>query len=382
MEASMKGIALALGLAGLVTTVAVGKQQSPAPLVVHEWGTITTRHAPNGTPEGRLNHIEPSASEVLPSFVHRYEPSATKDQPDKSLAKSSLTPGRPDVTMRLETPVIYFHVPPNASPPGPFDVDVRMRGGILNEFYPRGDGSVLVDVERVQQKMQAGVLPLTWDGDVLNNYVVGGLRWKGISLRDSISLPTTTSHVWLAPRQVRSKGVVAQSGESERYLFYRGVAHLDALVQTELIENDLVLRSPKRLLWLREPTATLSHLWVVDITQNGTAAFRDEAPLTISRDAASVELRRIPLFSEPDYGADKLGKLRASMKRALLAAGLYEDESEAMLETWKASYYHMPGLRVFYLVPQQWLEYFLPLQISAPNELKRVLVGRIDLERH
>jgi hypothetical protein len=69
------------------------------------------------------------------------------------------------------------------------------------------------------------------------------------------------------------------------------------------------------------------------------------------------------------------------MKRELLAGGLYEDEADAMLETWKESYYHMPGLRVFYIVPQQWLRYFLPLQISAPHELKRVLVGRIDIER-
>ena len=282
--------------------------------------------------------------------------------------------------MRLETPVIYFHVPPNGSPVGAFDVDVRMRGGILNEFYPNAEGSVDVDVERIQQKMQAGVLPTKWDGEVLNNYVVGGLRWKGISLRDSVSPPPTTSRVWLAPRRVRASGVVTPSGESERYLFYRGVAHLDALLRTELTPTELVLRSPNRLVWLREPTATISHLWLVDIRGNGTAAFRDETPLTLSRSATSAELRRIPLFSQGDYGADRLVELRASMKHALLTAGLYEDEAEAMLETWSESYYHMPGLRVFYLVPQQWLEYFLPLHIAAPHELTRVLVGRIDLE--
>jgi len=375
----MKGIALTLGLVGMITAVRVGTTRSPAPLVVHEWGTITTRHAPDGTPEGRLNHIAPS--EVLPPFVHRYEPAPTKDKPDKTLVKTPLTPGRPDVTMRLETPVIYFHIVPNGPPPGPFDVDVRLRGGILNEFYPQGDGSVEVDVERAQQKMQAGVLPPTWDGEVLNNYVVGGLRWKGLSLRDSVSPPLTTNHLWLAPRQVRAAGVVARSGESERYLFYRGVAHLDALVQTELTAKDIVLRSPKRMLWLREPTASIPHLWLVDIRPNGSSAFRDEAALSISRDAVSVELRRLPLFTEREYGMRKLDELRASMKRELLAGGLYEDEAEAMLETWKESYYHMPGLRVFYIVPQQWLRYFLPLQISAPHEMKRVLVGRIDIEQ-
>ena len=373
----MKRLALTLGIVGFLAAFTITERQALAPLVVHEWGTITTRHAPDGTPQGRLNHIAPS--ETLPSFVHRYEPASTQDKPDKSLVKTTLTAGRPDVTMRLETPVIYFHVPPNGSPAGAFDVDVRMRGGILNEFYPLAEASADVDVERIQRKMQAGVLPPKWDGEVLNNYVVGSVRWKAISLRDDVSAPTTTSHVWLAPRRVRASGVVVPSGESEHYLFYRGVAHLDALLQTELTSAELVLRSPNRLLWLREPTATLSHLWLADIRQNGTAAFRDEKPLTISRGATSSELRRIPLFTERDYGADRLRELRASMKRALLTAGLYEDEAEAMLETWNDSYFHTPGLRVFYLVPQQWLEYFLPLRIEAPHELTRVLVGRIDL---
>ena len=50
-----------------------------------------------------------------------------------------------------------------------------------------------------------------------------------------------------------------------------------------------------------------------------------------------------------------------------------------MLNTWKASCVQKPGLRVFYIAPQAWLQYFLPLTISAPRELKRAIVGRIDL---
>ncbi len=57
------------------------------------------------------------------------------------------------------------------------------------------------------------------------------------------------------------------------------------------------------------------------------------------------------------------------MKRALVQAGLYDDEAEAMLETWKGSYFQRPGLRLFYLVPQAWVRHFLPLVISQPHEL-------------
>jgi hypothetical protein len=53
--------------------------------------------------------------------------------------------------------------------------------------------------------------------------------------------------------------------------------------------------------------------------------------------------------------------------------------AEAMLETWNESYFQTPGLRVFYVVPPEWTAYFLPLQVSVPHELTRVLVGRIDL---
>jgi hypothetical protein len=383
----LKRLALSLLTLGLllgVLAVVVGRPaqrasaQRASPLVVHEWGTITTRHAPNGKPEGRLNRI--GRSEVLPAFVHRYEPPRTKDDPAKSLTKSPLTPGRPDVTMRLETPVVYFYPPAGSASLPPFDVSVTFRGGIVNEFYPRGEPSVEVDVERVNAKVEAGLIK-EWDGAVLNDYVVGGLRWRGLSLKDAVTIPRTTSHAWLAPRRVQSTGVVTSTGEGERYLFYRGVAHLDALVQTQLSADGVRLRAPRRLHWMRASSMTIANLWLVDVRPDGSAAFREYAGIEIAKDSASHELRHIPLFAEKDYTTRSLGHLRREMKQALVAAGLFEDEAEAMLETWSESYFRTPGLRIFYTVPDEWLSYFLPLRISIPHELTRVLVGRIDLVR-
>src|SRR6266498_3185581 len=42
----------------------------------------------------------------------------------------------PDVTLRLETPVIYFHLPDGATRPRALDVKVAWRGGWLTQFYP------------------------------------------------------------------------------------------------------------------------------------------------------------------------------------------------------------------------------------------------------
>jgi len=282
--------------------------------------------------------------------------------------------------MRLETPVMYFYPPSGSGAQPRFDVSVRFRGGILNEFYPNADATSQVDVDRITTKMQAGMIK-AWDGDVLNNYVVGSLRWHDVSLNPSASLPSTSSHVWLAPRRVRSTAVVTLSDEAEQYLFYRGVAHLDALVQTELAPTELRLRAPANLQWLSAPTMTIGALWLVDIRPNGGSAFRALEAIPIAKDSAARELRRVPLFTPRDYSSDAIAALRRSMKQALIARGLFEDEAEAMLSTWEESYFRAPGLRLLYIVPQEWISYHLPVTISTPHELTRVLVGRIDLAR-
>jgi hypothetical protein len=360
-----------------------GRTKVPEPLVVHEWGTITTRHASDGTPQGRLNHINPS--EVLPPFVHRYEPptpAPTPANPGNTFEKTVVGPGRPDVTMRLETPVIYFHVPAGTRSDAvpPFNVSVRLRGGILNEFYPNAEASVALDFERINAKMNSGVLN-AWDGAVLNNYVVGSLLWSNVALNDSVRAPKTASGVWLAPRRVRASGVVASNGEGERYLFYRGVAHLEALMRTELSATDVKLRAPQRMPWLSEAAVTVPAVWLVDVRADGRVAFREKDRVVIPKTGGTAELARLGLLTDKEFGASGRTDLRASMRRALIGAGLFDDEADAMLETWKESYFRAPGLRLFYIVPREWIDYFLPLEISVPNALTRVLVGRIDLIR-
>ncbi len=370
MRAVAGSTAIVLAFAGLL------HERQPAPLVVHEWGTITTHHDSNGTPRGRLNRI--ASSEVLPAFVHRYEPPATRDDPSRGTVKTPLTPGRPDVTMRLETPVMYFYPPDSGRTIAPFDVNVSFRGGILNEFYPNADASVAVDVDRIREKMQAGLVP-SWDGATLDNYVVGRLSWRGVALRNAVTVPATTSAVWLAPRKVRATSAVMPGGEGERYLFYRGVAHLDALVQTRLSATGVDVRAPAQLLWLAQPSMTIRRLWLVDIRANGGVAFREQKDLVVAKNNVGGELTHLPLFSASDYSAGRPGELRQSMKHALTESGLFEDEAAAMLETWNESYFRRPGLRLFYIVPPEWIAYFLPLQISTPSVVTRVLVGRIEL---
>ena len=80
---------------GLVITACVVMLTSVAGaagrLVVHEWGTITTIHEAAGTARTGLNRID--ESEVLPDFVHRFEPETTRHDPKRMLGKSPQVPG-------------------------------------------------------------------------------------------------------------------------------------------------------------------------------------------------------------------------------------------------------------------------------------------------
>ncbi|MEJ0000051.1 MAG: hypothetical protein WDO13_13300 [Verrucomicrobiota bacterium] len=55
-------------------------------------------------------------------------------------------PADQDVTMRLETPVIYFYSPEGAAASSvpPLDVHVDFRHGVLSQFYPYAEASRVV----------------------------------------------------------------------------------------------------------------------------------------------------------------------------------------------------------------------------------------------
>jgi len=358
-----------------LSSAVVGPVLAAAPLVIHEWGTITTIHDSAGVPVSGINRID--ESEVLPDFVHEFEPEATRDNPKLKLGKSPLVPGRPDVTMRLETPVIYFYPPPGAAFSAAIDISVQFRGGVLNEYYPDAVAAVAVDEDRIAAKTAAGLIK-PWDGSVLDNYVRGSLKWQGLRLHDSVVAPLTNNPVWTAPREVHSASVYSPSaGEGEHYVFYRGVAHLDALLQTKLSGHSLSLNAPAQLNWLDSPEVTLTHVWFADIRADRKIAFRAPCAVILRKDGLGKNLARLKRFADADY--QDATALRQSLKSALIARGLFADEAAALLNTWKLSYFEKPGLRVFYLVPREWTDYFLPLEFSVPAQVTRVIVGRIDL---
>jgi hypothetical protein len=71
--------------------------------------------------------------------------------------------------------------------------------------------------------------------------------------------------------------------------------------------------------------------------------------------------------------------LHEDMHKTLTIDGLYDDEATALLSTWERAYFKSPGLRLFYVVPRQWTDDRLPLTVSVPARINRVMIGRIEL---
>jgi hypothetical protein len=71
--------------------------------------------------------------------------------------------------------------------------------------------------------------------------------------------------------------------------------------------------------------------------------------------------------------------LRTELEKVLVAQGLFPKEAQAMVETWRDSWFE-EGARLIYIVPSRAVDAFLPLHVDpAPSQTARVFVGRIEL---
>ena len=334
----------------------------PESLVVHEWGTFTALHAEDGSPIAGVN----SDDEPVPDFVHRVDRLSILGGEQEPWQRAKGVPGcHPDVTMRLETPVLYVYPPGDAKQPIKLDVRVRFLGGWLTEFYP--DAAVEAPGLRSKSSMVGGITPET----------VGELHWKGLRIGGEGTPPETDAPVWLAPRLPRSALVTNGAGESESYLFYRGVGKVEAPLRVRR-EGENTLSVVANLPADLEGEHRVPWMGLVDIRDDGSTAYRflGEAELM---DARSVLLKTPARFEEWDYSVENRDRLRAEMHAALVGDGLFEDEARAMLDTWEASYFRSVGMRLFFIVPPAWTDHVLPLELARAADVDRVMVGRIEI---
>jgi hypothetical protein len=331
---------------------------------IHEWGTFTSLQDESGQALGGIN----TDDEPVPKFVHGVKLAIQPHNAIPPVGGKGFPFCHPDVTMRLETPVIYFHPPPGAADGQDAEVRVKFRGGWLTEFYPNAVSDAPAQTNGMFQ-----FVPLGSDTE-------GHLAWDHLQIGGDWPLTNTTAHVWTSPRDVQAAQVHAADGESEKFLFYRGVGHMDAPLKVSCNDDgsELLFRSQLENLPTDRPPE-IHALWLVDIQADGKIAFRSLGPVTLTHDSKGLLFRTTAAFAKAEYRTHNFVKLKDSLKAALVSEGLFDDEALALLKTWEASYFKSPGMRVFFLCPRAWTDYYLPLQISLPAQINRVMVGRIEL---
>ena len=231
----------------------------------------------------------------------------------------------------METPVVYFYAKEDTS----VSVTVDFVGGKITEWYPQAR---TVRGGRIDW----GTFKVVPDAyaELPNDF------------RENHYYPARETDS--APIQVKNGDLV----EHERFLFYRGVGDFDLPLSIKLEENRVRITNEYR-----------ENICKVVLFENreGRIGYRIQ-------DMPQTDL----ILDRPALDG-KIERLREEIKEMLSSQGLFEKEADAMLETWRDSWFE-EGLRVFYIMPRKTTDAILPIEINPkPSELVRVLVGRMEL---
>ncbi len=338
------------------------------PLIVHEWGTFTSFSGSDGV---RLEY-RPLLDEDLPHFV--------LDRFLQSGKLQSWLKSRIRVRMRMETPVTYFYTNRER------DVNVRVGfpQGLLTEFYP--PVAKMLPAYKFGEKPTLKNSLLDWGRvhliptDRLTANIDDPKRRQLIESRMLTGLipPDDGSHSHYYHARETDSALVhvhiensndyktlsfAPAGDYfEKFLFYRVVGNFSL---------------PLKL--------TAAGDGRFELQNSGPDAFESLFLVTVNGDQL-----RMAEFDRIDAGArmtlvqskqtSSIDQLHRAVVVALIKQGLYKKEAEAMVNTWRSSWFGEQGTRLFYTLPQRMTDELLPLEIEPqPDTIVRVMVGRMEL---
>jgi len=346
-----------------LTTIALCSIASLPAYELHEWGTFTTVAGSDGVLLTGLEREE----EALPAYV-RHHPGFMNHHPafagnGMMYTKRIPVPAR-NVKVKMETPVIYFH----SEDAFQAKVKVGFEGGTISQWFPERSGGEVI--KRRNPQSAAGPRYI----DFAKPYT-GSIEWEVDVLsaeesKNSILFKPGDLLQWTRARIPEANVVRDANGATEGFLFYRGLGSFEPGLQTRISQDEtleLTNRTggeiPYLLVYERLPNGT--HHWVEhhSLEQGASVSFRESE---ISREGTGT------------FNAD----LYRSLSENLAKQGLLPSEARAMVETWWQSYFAAPGLRVFWVLPDDRTDAILPLEVSpAPEKTVRVLVGRSEVIR-
>lgn len=337
---------LCLG-AGVLLAQSRPPEHAPG-LIAHEWGTFTSVA---GTDGQAMEWLPLTPSAELPSFVEHLHWVVFKQ-------------GLP-ATVRMETPVLYFY----SSHEVTLSVRATFSKGLITEWYPHAVAPAKDGGEN--------------DADLYRKHAAnGGIAWNSVTLqpgsvadfpRDpspqpkSAKLPgasPTGESRYYAARQTSATPLVVHTAageQHEKFLFYRGVSEIPVPISARFTaEGNLLVRNS-----LEDGISNV--IW---FERRG-----DRVGYRISEGLPN----EAEVLLEPPALTATVEHLEGDLEEMLVAGGLYRDEAQAMIATWRDAWFE-EGSRLFYMVPARFVDSVLPLTITpAPGETVRVFVGRMEL---
>ena len=315
-----------------ISSYSLGKDARPvySSLTAHEWGTFTSIAGSDGQ---AVEWSPLTGSTDLPAFVEHFR------DPGFKLGLRG--------TVRMETPVLYFY----SSKEETVSVNVAFSKGVITEWYPHAS--------RVEPASSLY-------GEILHKTAASGsIAWDSISLaptgRPDFPAGAEKNHYYAA-RTTSSTPlrVKAPTGEQqEKFLFYRGVSTFSVPLSATLeAEGKLLVKNPGDQ---EIPTTILFERRGEKIGYRIGGVLRERA-----------------IFDPPELSAG-IDDLARDLVGILVGQGLYQDEAQAMVETWRDSWFE-EGSRLLYIVPPAFVNEVLPLSIKpTPAQTVRVFVGRLEI---
>lgn len=358
----MKPNAIHIYLTSLAVMIssALADEAKPADYEIHEWGTFTSMHDSNGMMQ---RWYSPTPVKELPHFVYThakdgkvlkppvFNPMFMKGGPIDPRLQFPQPPV--DYSLRMETPVVYFHSKEKRT----VSLMAAYSSGIVTEWYPRA-------TDYSTDNNQAFIL---WDNILVDP-----------TLADS-EFPAATkegAHYFAAratsgtPVKV-SAPTAANVGhtETEKFLFYRGALNSSPPLYFQNVDGKgLGIRCYQPITY-----------FALVVAGDGSLAWEKSRASPPVKPVDQEKIEPLVWPSKFASAAESRPKLETELVQTLTAAGLYEDEAKAMVDTWKEDWLGDPGKRLLCLVPQAIVDNLLPLTaVPKPRAIKRVFVSRME----
>ena len=371
------GLCLVIGSFAVLGAVARNHQKG---FVAHEWGTFTSFQGSDGV----LLNWRPLQTSRLPDFVYNWQNPGFNRQ-----ARNAYTLGKAGMItlQRMETPVIYFYADEKQN----IDVSVDFPKGVITEWYPQatqiGPSTIPAPAPIAKADELAHKVGAKSDfsfASLLKNHAAkeSRARWADIEIlpknetRDtarSLLQDRSGSHYFAARDTdsafIRTDSVGNTNGtpEYEKFIFYRGVGSFATPLRVTMQADALTIQNTG--------TESLDHLFVLGL-QDGAGKFIPVEKLA----AGEKRIVQVNLTDGISPTKKLSEQLCQNMAASLVSEGLYEREAQAMVNTWRDSWFEENGVRVLYTLPRQWTDQTLPLTLDPkPREMVRVMVGRAEV---